>query len=235
MVSKIWTARRLQKEIGGEIVFFYHDCDHDPRETQTKLTHRDSGKLQSLNFAFANKIQKKYSPLFAKRVDREWQAKTVRQLPQFVSQELVELFASVAADNVADFCLEMYRGMGLLDGIRVERSGSKDFRRSAISVDDYFVDTRYEGEWVRARKMDSGFALHQGGSSFLPVEAEGNEKSMITPTRDTRLLWMQSVINCTHYVAGAGEIKYLNTSEAPEIVFVERDFIERSDEAYVGD
>ena len=40
LVAKIRTARRLQAEIGGEIVFFYHDSDHDPRETQTILRHR---------------------------------------------------------------------------------------------------------------------------------------------------------------------------------------------------
>ena len=33
LFAKIITARRLQKEIGGEIVFFFHDSDHDPRET----------------------------------------------------------------------------------------------------------------------------------------------------------------------------------------------------------
>ncbi|EDY82971.1 hypothetical protein VDG1235_2594 [Verrucomicrobiia bacterium DG1235] len=235
MVSKIWTALRLQKEIGGEIMFFYHDCDHDPRETQTRLRHSKTGEVQSLNFTFENKIQKKYSPLFAKRVDRNWQANTARQLPNFVNEALVELFAGIKAENVADFCLEMYRGMGLLEGIRVERSGAADFRCKAIDVDDYFVDTRHGGELVRARKHEDGFALHQGGSSFLKVEADCLDKSRITPTRDTRLCWMQSVLHCTHYIAGAGEIKYLNTAEAPEIEFVERDVIERSDEAYVGE
>ena len=44
---------------------------------------------------------------------------------------------------------------------------------------------------------------------------------------------MQSVVGCTHYVAGAGEIGYLRPEEAPEITFVTRDVIERSDEAYV--
>lgn len=235
LVSKIWTARRLQKEIGGEIVFFYHDCDHDFRETQTKLRHLKTGAVQSMNFAFENKIQKKYTPLFAKRVDRSWQANAARQLPQFVQSEMVDLFASVEAETVADFCLEMYRGMGLLDGIKVERSGSPEFRRKAILVEDFFVDTLLEGELVRARKHGDGFALHQGGSSFLPVEADANDKAQITPTRDTRLRWMQSVLDCTHYVAGAGEINYLNKDDAPEIEFVERDPIDRSDEAYVGE
>ena len=40
--------------------------------------------------------------------------------------------------NVADFCLEMYRRMGLLEGIRVARSSDPAFRRAACDVDDYY-------------------------------------------------------------------------------------------------
>lgn len=234
-VSKIWTARRLQKEIGGEIVLFYHDCDHDPRETQTKLRNLKDGSAHVLNFAFENKLQKKFSPLFLKRVDSAWQANTARQLPNYVKPELVELFKSIDAGNVADFCLEMYRGMGLLDGIRVVRSGDASFREEAAEVEDFFVDAEYEGEIVRARKRGDGFALHQGGSSYLEIPVERFCKRQVTPTRDTRLPWMQSVLKCTHYIAGASEIDYLNTDDAPEIEFVERDPIDRLDEAYVGD
>ena len=43
---------------------------------------------------------------------------------------------------------------------------------------------------------------------------------------------MQSVLRCTHYVAGAGEQDYLKKEQAPEITFVKREPIERSDEAY---
>jgi hypothetical protein len=43
---------------------------------------------------------------------------------------------------------------------------------------------------------------------------------------------MQSVIHCTHYIAGAGEQDYLRKEEAPEITFLNRDMIESSDEAY---
>ncbi len=57
-------------------------------------------------------------------------------------------------------------------------------------------------------------------------------KEQISPTRDTRLRWMQSVIQCTHYIAGAGEKDYLHPEETPEITFVTRDTIDRSDEAY---
>ena len=79
LFAKIQTARRLQQEIGGEIVFFYHDSDHDPRETVTILreTHTER-EFQRLNFTFANQIQKQFSPLFAKRVLPEWKEKTGR-------------------------------------------------------------------------------------------------------------------------------------------------------------
>lgn len=234
-VSKIWTARRLQSEIGGEIVCFFHDCDHDPRETQTKLRALKGGSVQAMNFSFENKIQRKFSPLSLKRISPEWQANVARQLPNFVKPELVELFKSIQAKSVADFCLEMYKGMGLFDGIRVERSGDSAFREQAIEVDDCFVDVEYKGEIVRARRRGEGLVLHQGGSSFLELPPVAFGKSQVTPTRDTRLAWMQSVLHCTHYVAGASEIDYLNTADAPEIEFVERDPIDRLDEAYVGE
>jgi hypothetical protein len=34
---------------------------------------------------------------------------------------------------------------------------------------------------------------------------------------------MQSVIRCTHYVAGASEQDYVNKADAPEVKFVRRD------------
>ena len=37
LFAKIRTGLRLQREIGGEIVFFFHDSDHDPRETRIIL------------------------------------------------------------------------------------------------------------------------------------------------------------------------------------------------------
>jgi hypothetical protein len=61
------------------------------------------------------------------------------------------------------------------------------------------------------------------------------EKIDISPTRDSRLKWMQSVIHCTHYVAGASEQDYLRREDAPEITYVPRETIDRSDEAYVPD
>src|SRR5215469_10867196 len=109
LVAKILTARHLQKEIGGEIVFFFHDSDHDPRETSTILRDQRSNQDVALNFQFENRIQKQFSPLYAKRVLPEWKEKTVRQLPTYVPRSLVEHFKETQSSNVAGFCLEMYK------------------------------------------------------------------------------------------------------------------------------
>jgi hypothetical protein len=233
LYAKIQTARRLHGEIGGEIVFFYHDSDHDPRETITILRDRQSGREQRFNFQFANKLQKQFSPLFAKRVLPEWQTKTARQLPNFVPLRLVKDFAEITAANVADFCLEMYRRLGLLEGLHVMRSGDPELRRRAVAVDDYFVDVMYENELVRARKNPDGLLLHKGGNSYLKLPLREYDAAQISPTRDTRLRWMQSIVHCTHYVAGASEIKYLNTEDAPGVQFLARDEISESDRAYL--
>lgn len=244
LVAKIFTARRLQKEIGGEIVFFYHDSDHDPRETQTVLRHRKTNEPAILNFSFTNKIQRKFSPLFLKRIPADWQTKTELQLPNYIGHPLINLFKKVSAGSIADFCLDMYRRMGLLENVRVVRSSDPDFRKAACDVDEYFVDVPYENEVVRARcvgvqasacsedTLKRELQLHEGGNSFITLPLTTFTKEQISPTRDARLRWMQSVLHCTHYIAGAGEKAYLREADAPEIKFVERDTIERSDEAW---
>ena len=85
---------------------------------------------------------------------------------------------------------------------------------------------------VRARFVDGAFKLHEGGDAFVTLPPAEFTKEQISPTRDSRLRWMQSVVHCTHYIAGAGEKDYLRTEETPEITFVTRDAIDRSDEAY---
>lgn len=232
LVAKILTARHLQTEIGGEIVFFFHDSDHDPRETITILRDQNTNDEVALNFQFENRIQKQFSPLYAKRVVPEWQEKTARQLPRYVSRSLVAHFKETKASNVANFCLEMYTRMGLLDGIRVERSSASDFRARAVAVSDYFVDTQYEGEIVRARYRDGKLLLHKGGDRFVEIFGGDFGPKQISPTRDTRFLWMQSVIRCTHYVAGASEQHYINKTDAPDVKFVRRDDISDSGKAY---
>ena len=232
LVAKILTARRLQKETGGEIVFFYHDSDHDPRETQTVLRHRKTNEPAILNFSFENKVQRKFSPLYLKRVPADWQNKTELQLPNYIERDGIEIFKKASAVTVADFCLEMYRQMGLLEGIKVVRSSDPAFRQAACDIEEFFVDVPHGGEIVRARFVDGVFKLHEGGNSFVTLPATPFTKEQISPARDTRLRWMQSVVHCTHYIAGAGEQAYLRTEEAPEIKFIVRDTIDRSDEAY---
>src|SRR5712692_1809846 len=204
LFAKIQTARRLQAHMGGHIVFFYHDSDHDPRETRTILRHRTTGEPAQLNFAVANKLQRKFSPLYVKRIAPEWHGKTLLQLPNYVDGRLTGLFRETSAETVADFCLEMYRRMGLLDGMHVARSSDPALRRSACEVSEFFVDVPYEGEIVRARVRDDELRLHEGGDSFVILPPTAFAKEQISPTRDTRLRWMQSVLRCTHYVAGAG-------------------------------
>ena len=121
LFAKIVTARRLQKEIGGEIVFFYHDSDHDSRETRTILRHRLTNEPTLLNFTVANKLQRKFSPLFLKRISADWHGKTMLQLHNYFKGPLIDMFKAATGETVADFCLDMYGRMGLLDGMRVVR------------------------------------------------------------------------------------------------------------------
>jgi hypothetical protein len=43
---------------------------------------------------------------------------------------------------------------------------------------------------------------------------------------------MQSVIGCTHYIAGASEQHYINKADAPMVKFIKRDEISDFDRAY---
>ena len=97
---------------------------------------------------------------------------------------------------------------------------------------DFFVDISHEGEIVRARFAGGTLQLHEGGDSYVTLRAVVFKKEQVSPARDSRLRWMQSIVHCTHYVAGAGERAYLRPEDAPEITFVNRETIERSDEAY---
>ena len=122
--------------------------------------------------------------------------------------------------------------MGLLEGVLVERSSASELRARAVTVSDYFVDQRYEGEIVRARYRDGKFLLHKGGDRYVEVPGGEFGPEQISPTRDTRFRWMQSVIQCTHYVAGTSEQHYINKADAPQVKFTKRDEISDSGKAY---
>src|SRR4051812_1276175 len=108
LYAKIATARRMQAELGGRIVFFLHDSDHDPRETQTTLRHRKTGAPQTINFTFANKLQRKFSPLYLKRILPEWRENTARQLPAFVAPGGGKTFREENAQHPAGLFPSMY-------------------------------------------------------------------------------------------------------------------------------
>ncbi len=234
VVSKINTARKLQKEVGGKIVWFYHDSDADYRETITILHDKKSGNEVRLNFLQENKIQKKFSPLYAKRIPNGWKEEILKQLPRFVNPPTIEIFRSIEKSNVADFCLEMYEKLGLLEGIEVMRSSDKNFREAAPDLlQDYFADVKYQGEIVRAQMIEGQLKLHEGGGKYITLDNQTLQKSQKTPGRDHRLSWMQAVINCTHYIHGEGEKDYLNFEQHPEIKYIQRDPIENSDSAWL--
>jgi hypothetical protein len=92
-----------------------------------------------LNFTQENKIQKNFSPLYLKRIPVNWKSDILKQLPRFLpphptlslkgrgikgegEKNLIDIFKNTNANNAADFCLEMYKKLGLLDGIEVVRS-----------------------------------------------------------------------------------------------------------------
>ena len=242
LVAKINTAKKLQKEIGGKIVFFYHDSDADYRETITQLRDRSTGAEVRLNFTQENKVQKKFSPLYQKRIPAEWKEETLKQLPRFMDKNLMDIFESINAKTAADFCLDMYQKLGLLDGIEVVRSSDKDFREKAMELSgEYYADIPYQGEIVRAKIPDLALSpkpsalLHEGGGKLISIPLpEKIEKWQKNPGRDKRFAWMNSVIGCTHYIWGAGEQNYLDTQVAPGVKFIDREEISDSSFAWLG-
>ncbi len=238
LVSKILSARKLQQQIGGTLHFFYHDADHDPRETRTTLHHRDTHKPHTLNFEFENKLQRKFSPLYLKRIPPQWHAHTSNALPNYLDKPLVDIFRDAAPTNVADFCLDIMRKLGLLGNIEIHRSSDPDFRAAACELsgedphEGFFVDAPYQSEIVRARFDNGALLLHEGGDSYLSLDPVPFKKEQISPTRDSRLRWMQSTLHCTHYITGLGEQAYLDKSQAPDITYINRDPIDRSDDAW---
>jgi len=248
LVAKIETARRLQKELGGKVVFFYHDSDADYRETITIFRDKITGAEVRLNFTQENKIQKKFSPLYLKRIPKGWKEEILKQLPRFVGKDMMDIFASIDATNTADFCLEMYKKMGLLEGIEVVRSSDPEFRQKAMDLEEYFADIKYQGEIVRAKAepnvlsptnyqlpATSSFSLHEGGGKFTKIPLPAKiEKRQISAGANERFAWMQSVVHCTHYIYGEGEKEYLDFDAHPEVKFIQRDAIDQPNCAWIN-
>jgi len=215
------------------MVLFYHDSDSDYRETITIMRDRQTGEIDRLNFLQENKIQKKYSPFYAKRVRPGWKTEILKQLPRFVDKPMIDLFESVEEGTVANFCLAMYQKMGLLEGIEVVRSSDKKFRIEASELQgDFFVDVEYEGETVRARNVEGRLVLLRGGGKTIELPRQQIEKPQKSPAARGRFAWMQSVVHATHYIMGEGEKDYLDTDEYNDVQFVNRLSISHKDMAW---
>ncbi len=213
---------------------FYHDSDADYRETITMMRDKQSADEVRLNFLQENKIQKNFSPLYLKRIPIGWKEEILKQLPRFTNSNLIELFKSINTNNAADFCLEMYKKLGLLDDIEIVRSSDKGFRETATDLqNEFYADVPYEGEIVRAKKIPGGFQLHPGGGKFITLPDQPVIKSQKTPGRDDRFKWMNSVIRATHYITGNAEYDYLKRENFPEVEFIKRDQIEDQELAWL--
>ena len=55
----------------------------------TTLRHRKTDAPLTFNFTFQNKIQRKFTPLYAKKIPSTWRDQTARQLPAYVEARWV--------------------------------------------------------------------------------------------------------------------------------------------------
>ena len=235
LVAKIDRARQLQAEIGGRIVFFLHDADHDLRESRTPLRNRHTGHLTPLAMEVGDKIERKYTPLSHKRLAPGWQSRMARSLPAYLPDHLVDMFATTDGETVADFCLDAWRRLGVLDGIEIVRASDPAVRRAACEIADRYVDLPWGGTLVRARLVGGRPRLHAGGDHWIDLPPTPFTAEQISPARDDRFRWMQSVIACTHYVAGASERDYLQPADTAEVIVIDRDQIGDAHAAWVPD
>jgi hypothetical protein len=161
-----------------------------------------------------------------------------------MDKNLLELFESVEEKTVADFCLEMYKKLGLLDGIEVIRSSDSAFREKADDLnEEFYADVPYENEIVRARILPKTqnltpktyiAQLHHGGGKNTEFEVNTEiKKNQKSAGRDERFKWMNSVLNSTHYITGNSEFDYLKKEDFPEVKFIKRDQIEDQELAWL--
>jgi len=81
---------------------------------------------------------------------------------------------------------------------------------------------------ITARRLKGAIG---GEIVFFFHDGDHNPRETQIVFRDTRSRWTQSILRCTRYIAGAAEKAYLNNSDASEIILVDRDFIDRSNDA----
>ena len=177
---------------------------------RTILRRRKTNEPAVLNFAFVNKVQRKFSPLHLKHIDPAWQQKTESATAQLRGAHRPSRCSSRRQPATRRIFASKYTGAwGCWRecGWCVRATRRCGGRRATWG--NFLSDVPYEGETVRARLADGALKLHEGGDAFITLPPVNFTKEQISPTRDSRLRWMQSVVHCTHYIAGAGEQAYL--------------------------
>ena len=66
-----------------------------------RVVGRTTGTVAHLNFAVGSKLQRKFSPLYVKRIAADWPARTVAVLSNYVEHPILELFRNTSAPTVA--------------------------------------------------------------------------------------------------------------------------------------
>ncbi len=99
-------------------------------------------------------------------------------MPNYVDRPLSDLFRETCAETVADFCLEMYRRMGLLEGIDVARSSDPALRRRACEVSEFFVKPTPEISTFRDQLVHVAAIAQRFIDTAKGTKSESGHKAM---------------------------------------------------------
>ena len=175
LFAKMQTARNgCNGKSGGRIVFFL------PRQRPRSARDHDRfcvtvarGAEARLNFQCANKLQ---TAVLAHSTASDC-AQVGRRTRRSAATELRGTLRAggnrsgrSSAENVADFCLQMYRRNGFArrrwkSSVRATRSSGD----RATAIEDYFLDVEHENEVVRARRDGERLLLHKGGDAYITL------------------------------------------------------------------
>ena len=233
LAAKICTARRLQaRDRRGDRLFLPRqrprpagDADH-PAPPQDRRAARPQLRLREQAPAQVVPALPQAGPAGVARADGAPASGLCRPA-------LGRGLQRVQCADVADFCLEMYRAHGAAGGHPrrpLERPGRSGARPATSRNTSSTCPTRGDGAGpVRRRR-----SAPARGRRFIPdLPRVRFEHGTNQPDPGlAAFAGCNRSSHCTHYVTGAGEQAYLRPADAPEVTFVHRDTIERSDEAY---
>ena len=147
----------------------------------------------------------------------------------------VEAFQEYHADDVADFCLEMYRRMGLLDGIRVVRSSDPDvsprrLRHRRISSSMCLMRARSCAPGSTRRRPQAARRRRCSTSTLppMPIHQGANQPDARHPAALDAIGPPLHALCCRRRRTRLPRARKMRRKS----LFVNRDTIERSDEAY---